>query len=231
MPEAAPDPDGEMPAGWDPVRWLAYQRLSTGGHTQREVAHMVDRSTGTMSGWVREWRIRYGDNLFRDAQPAHVNQQRREGLTRGNAVVAARWREVRAVAAGGVGEAARKAQELALAILDDHLADTPDARAKRDALGPADVLQLATAAEKLVKTADRLAGIPDPTAAYRLEFQAAPPPEPGQTGIFDALDDEAADSQSVDMLSEIERALGEYASLRAGSDEEVIDLDDADEAP
>lgn len=58
-----PDPLGEKPDDWQTEHWQAFQVLRGGG-IYSEAAAEVNRGTGTISRWVRQWRDRYGDEVL-----------------------------------------------------------------------------------------------------------------------------------------------------------------------
>lgn len=227
-----PDPNGDKPEGWDPLRWLAYQRIATRAHTYQEVGDMVGRSRATVAGWVRAWRVQYGADLFADPPGTRsLTSTQRAGALAGGRATQQRWADVRAAVATDLGAMADKARRLGEQILDDHLADTDEGRALRAELGPSDFLDLARGIDLMAKRADQLTGIPDATRAFTFQqntVTVAAGTDDDRVALFDRLDAAAKESGTVEVLGQIETALGEYQKLKNGpetSGEEVIDID------
>ncbi len=150
-----PSPSGPRPEGWTNERWLAFQRLHE-GWTYAAVARAAGRSKGTISGWVRQWRTTYGEQIFvAGRRPGLTAAAQAEGQRLGGAATAVRYASRRMGLADNLGQLAADYMQLARAAVDLMLSN-PDRIA---ALTPRDVLSLVRAADIAFHRADVLADI------------------------------------------------------------------------
>lgn len=62
-----------MPEGWDPLRWTAYTALRNEDVTYTELARRVGRSRSTISTWIREFRLQWGQDVVTSSGTARNN--------------------------------------------------------------------------------------------------------------------------------------------------------------
>ena len=214
-----PDPAGAMPGDWRPIEWAAFLALS-GGASYREAGESVGRARGTISGWVQRWRAKYGPEFCPvEGKTTLSPETRGPGSSAAGAVTAARWREVRELAAGRFGAVSEVALQHALDIMADIMAD----KDRRASLTMADVATLARVADLAARRADALADVVDPTRAF-----LGAPGGPGAGGrggsLLDGLElpTGPAGGETLEMLEMVSTRFRHLVAVDAGSD--IVDV-------
>ena len=209
--ETPPDPADGMPDGWDPKLWEGY-RMMWAGATLREVGYHVERSSGTVSGWRKRWREKYGPGLF--AEQAKANTEARQADI-ASQEPARKWREHRTNLADLSGRNGDKM----LVLLEQLLARFTKQVEQGQEVSMADITGLVAAIDRISVVADRLTGIPDPTKAARWQQHGAlegPHGAPVARGVVAALEGRTAPGASArDTLAAAKLALVRVQSMRA----------------
>lgn len=228
MPEPWPDLSGDMPTDefWSKdgreLWWAAVQSI-TAGSSQAKAGKAVGRQPGTISGWIRQLRARYGEDFLRPQTP-RKQPPAEAALTAAvlnGEEVAAEFRTVRAAAATENYALAELSRSVARAHLERHLAEGGPL------LTPHEIYLLSRAADLFEGRAQKLElhdGSPGggPGSDTPEEMGNVPP------GIMAALDAPESDAHAA-----LAKSAGE--SLRAfhlisGGAEEVLARDGTPEA-
>lgn len=215
QPSDWPDPNGEKPTDWPADHWTAFTTMMLEERSVRSTADLLGFSPGTISGWQRKYRKRYGPTFWpasRPAGPLPPAATSYGAVVAGRAARGGKWAVLREGAANQFGEAAFLAREAAAAALR-LLLDDPK---RLKALEAKDILDLAKASEVLAHRADVLARIPPPNIILAPGLGG---PGPQTPGILDGLDRVPDDREHMEALEVAEAVARHFQVLKGGKAE------------
>jgi hypothetical protein len=214
QPSDWPDPNGEKPPDWPADHWTAFTTMMLEERSVRSTADLLGFSPGTISGWQRKYRKRYGPTFWPASRPAGILPPAATSygaMVAGRSARGGKWAALREGAANQYGEASFLAREAASAALRLLLAD--EGRLK--ALAARDILDLAKAAEVLAHRADVLARIPPPNLILA-NVNNGPAPV---SGILAGLDRVPDDADHLGALEVAEAVVRHFQVLNGGEAE------------